>query len=342
MPQLPPLPRKPSARPEDAAGRSYRAVERVTRWPVGTVYAGEILPGGAPCSILFPDLVAGEVEAFMHDMADEVARNRLLVGLPVDGFVHVGQTIDRRPFLVLPPATANHLEARIESQGPLAPLATLQVCVLLADALTRMHYRVRFLGELPPWTVLLPSDRSEELRMIDLGVTRGLFSRSVAPPTASQHFASPRVRAGGEPEAADDIYALGALLFFTLTGQTPPPRSPPYASRRRPLGLFGSFLDGLLVQSLTPEAAPLRLPDMRMMARALRGLRDLHRLSRDAQRAVLMLRTEGRGARPPPVPGAEAMPHSALGFVESDGPSFLTQAELESIEHLSVAEMDED
>ena len=32
------------------------------------------------------------------------------------------------------------------------------------------------------------------------------------------------------------------------------------------------------------------------------------------------------------IPGAERMPTGALGFVESDGPSFLTQADLESIE----------
>ncbi len=341
-PPLPPLPRKPSPRSTDDEGRSYRAIERVARWPIGPVFDGEILPDHDRCSIVFPEVVAGEMGAFIQDLRDEVARNRLLVGLPVEGILHVGQTIDRKAFVVLPPATENTLEARVSASGPLPPVAALQVAVLLADGLTRLHYRVRYLGGLEPWTVLLPADRSESLRVIDLGIPRRLFARTIAPPSPSPHYVSAAVRAGKEPGVADDIFALGALLFFMLTGEAAPPRSPPYASRRRPLGLFGSFLDGLLVQSLTPDAAPLPLPDMRTLARALRGLRDLHRLSAEAQRAVLMLRAEGRGVRPPPVPGAEPMPEDALGFVESDGPSFLTQAELESIENLSESELDEE
>lgn len=335
------LPRQPTPQAPDLGKRKYRAIRRVGRWLVGNVYSGEDLSSGKPVTVLFPDVVAAEVEPFVAAMNDEIGRNRLLVGLPILGFAYVGQTIDKRVFTVLPDARGTTLDGFVRERGTPPPIAALQLTVMLADALMRLHYRSRFIGELRPWTVLLPSDRSETLQVIDLGITRGLFSRSIAPPKASVNYASPNVRSGGEPGVADDIYTLGALLYFALCGQHPPPSGTPLPSRRGKLGAFSSFLDGMVVQAMAPE--PEKgidpLTDMLEFSRALRGLRDLHQLSGDGQRAVLMLRSEGRGARPPPVPGGTPAPLAALGFVET-GPTVLTRAEIESIETQSVAEMD--
>ncbi len=335
------LPRQPTPKPPDLGKRRYRAIRRVGRWLVGNVYSGADLSSGGSVTVLFPDVVAAEVGPFMAAMNDEIGRNRLLVGLPILGFTYVGQTIDNRVFAVLPDARGTTMDGFVRARGVPAPLAALQLAVMLADALMRLHYRSRFIGELRPWTVLLPSDRSESLQVIDLGITRGLFDSTIAPPKPSLNYASPHVRAGGEPGVADDIYTLGALLYYALCGEHPPPAGTPLPSRRGKLGAFSSFLDGMVVQAMAPEAERgiEPLSDMLEFSRALRGLRDLHRLSSDGQRAVLMLRSEGRGARPPPVPGATPPPLAALGFVET-GPLLLTQAEIESIENQSVVELD--
>ena len=152
----------PSTRGLDDYGRSYRAGKRLTRWPVGTVYAGEVKPSGAPCTIVFPDVLPNAVEAFVRGFTDEVGRNRLLVGLPILGVTHVAVNLDRRAFLVLPPvAEAESVEERVRTHGPLAPLVALQIAVMLADALARLHYRVRAVGEIRPWQVVLPADRRQ-------------------------------------------------------------------------------------------------------------------------------------------------------------------------------------
>ena len=321
----------PSTRGLDDYGRSYAAGKRLTRWPVGTVYAGEVKPSGAPCTIVFPDVLPNEVETFVRSLADEVARNRLLVGLPILGVSHVGVNLDRRAFLVLPPlARAESVEQRVRSKGPLAPLVALQIAVMLADALGRLHYRVRAVGELRPWQVLLPADRRETLRMFDLGIPRGLWHNTITPPRVDTHYSSPAVRGGHPPTAVDDIYALGAFLHFMLSGEPPPLTANPFPPNRAHLGPFASFIDGLLMQSITPDpdrgAAPFE--DMHAFARALRGLRDLHRLSPSAREALLGAQGMGRDG----FGQVDRMPTGALGFIESDGPSFLTQAELEAIE----------
>lgn len=317
----------------DDYGRSYRAELRLTRWPVGTVFRGEVLPSGAPCTIVFPDVLQNELGAFLRELKDEVARNRLLVGLPVLGVTHGGENLDHRAFVVLPPvAEARNLEAHVRKVGPLKPLVALQIAVMLADALARLHYRVRAVGELRPWQVLLPENRRESLRLFDLGIPRGLWKRAISPPRVDPHFASPDVRAGQLPRPADDIYSVGALLYFMLAAEPPAVGGSVFPPNRSALGPFASFLDGLLLQSMQPDpdrgAAPF--DDMTGFARALRGARDLHRLSPSARRALAKQR--GPDDELIGIPGAERMPTGALGFVESDGPSFLTQADLLSIE----------
>jgi hypothetical protein len=193
--------------------------------------------------------------------------------------------------------------------------------------------------------VLLPEDRSQPLRVVDLGVSRGLFAQCIAPPRPDARYASPRVVAGAFPDAHDDVHALGAFLRFLLTGLPPGEKLP---SRERPLGPFAHFLDGLVLAALSATEAPDggRFPDMLQLARSLRGLRDLHRLSPQARRAVLSLLPERSGSRPPPVPGQQrARTDEALGFVETrpgvaEPPAVLSEEALQSIETLTIHDAD--
>jgi hypothetical protein len=274
-------------------------------------------------------------------------QSRLLVGLPVLSYVYAGQTLDRRAFGVLPVITGRTLADKVAADGPLTPVGALQVAVVIADATSRMHSRGRTLGELRPASVLLPSDRSETLRVVDLGIPRGLYKRTIAPPAVDPIYASPSVREGRMPRVADDLYALGAVLHFLLTGQDPPTPSAaaPFVlpSRVTRLGAFAAFVDGLVTAAMSapgPQGNNERLHDMARFARALRGLRDLHRLSPTAQRTILALRPEGRGQRPPPAPGVERDDADQLGFIETgqtrdDLPMLLSEEALESIEALS-------
>ncbi len=356
MPLPPPVPK--SARRKRNTGllgpidqldeRQFRAVKRLGRWPVGNVYVGVVEPDAEPCTIVFPDLVGGEVEAWLADMQVELKQTRLLVGLPVLSYVYAAQTVDHRAFAVLPVIAGRTLAEKIAADGPLSPVAALQVTVVVADAVARLHARGRTVGELRPSSILLPGDRSETLRIIDLGIPRQLFRRTITPPTVDPIYASPSVREGRLPRVGDDIYALGAILYFLLVGQDPPsptaetPHILP--SRAQKLGPFSVFIDGLVstALSLTSNGQNERLPDMQKFARALRGLRDLHRLSPSAQQTILALRPEGRGKRPPPAPGVEPTTGAELGFIETgptrdDVPILLSEEALESIEALSSA-----
>ncbi len=343
-PPIPGLPRHPSEAPDLGKRGKYRVISRVGRWVVGNVYSGERLEDQTACTVLFPDVLPKDIRAFTAEVSDEIARNRLLAGLPIVGPAYVGQTTDRRVFLVLPDCSGISLEQRIRERGPLNPGAAMQLAVLLSDALTRLHYRARYIGEIRPWMVLLPVHRHQRWRLLDLGISRGVFARTIKPPRVSPNYSSPAVREGAAPDAQDDVYALGALIYYMLTGHPAAPSGGMMPSRRNPaLGAFQGYLDGIVLQATAPDPARNIQPydSMLSMSRTLRGLRDLYRLTPAGQKAVLRLRSE-QGQRPPPVPGASPLPANALGFVESDGPSFLTQAELESIEGYSFQELEVD
>jgi serine/threonine protein kinase len=299
------------------ASRQYRAVERLGRWSVGNAYIGEILPGKAPCTIIFVDVVGPEVKTFIQTVQSAIQENHLLAGLPILTFQHVGETVDHKAFVVLPRITGRSLRDYIDAAGPMKPPAALQVGVVLADMLARLHARGRVLGEIRPSSVLLPRNRAEGLRVVDFGVVRGLFEGAITPPEASKHFTSLHVRGGGEPRPVDDIYALAAVVSYLIAGVPPGKKAKVGVS----LGPLAPFLDGLLVEALAapdPNAGS-RVQDARGFARWLRGMRDLHRLSPSAQKAVLSLRPEGKMTRPPPMPGSEPAV-AELGFVETASP----------------------
>ncbi len=314
--------------------KAYRAVRRAGRWPVGTVYEGVVEGERTPVTILFPETRTADVGVFLQGVDAEVARGKQFFGLPIQGPLFGGETSDRRPFVILPDARGPNLERKIETDGPLKPVAALQVGVVIADALTRLHRRGGALGELRPWTILLPATRKQHLRLLDLAIARGMFAKILQPPSQSPWFSAPSVQAGRAPTATADVHALGSILYYMVTGLAPGPSRQPLPSKAARLGPFGTFIDGLVLRAV--EAGPAgTLPPLRGMAefaRALRGLRDLLLVTPDAQRAILDLRAESRGLRPPKLPGVEAAP--MIGFLDTAGPSYLTDSELSSIEEM--------
>jgi len=319
MPAPPPLPGGPRGAAAVTAGpieagdsKQFRTAARVGRWTVGQVFEGVVEPEGAPCAIVFPDVVGADVSPWLAAMRAEVQGNRALVGLPIVGWIYAGQTVDRRAFAVLPPLVGKALDAHVAETGPLDTLAALQLGVELADALTRAHARGRCLGEVAPAAVRLPTERAERLSMVDVGAARGLFRQTIQPVGADARFASPRVVAGEAPRPVDDVWAVGALLAWLL-GAPDSADAPRRGVGMNPaLGAFAPHVDGILAAALHEASgvASKRVTEMADLARALRGVRDLYRLSPEAQQAILALR--------PHEPAQASSVAPALAYVETD------------------------
>lgn len=160
---------------------------------------------------------------------DLAAEGRLLADLQ---HPHLARVYDLdfdqdRPFLVLEFIRGPNL-AQFTAERPVAPRQAAALVSKLAGALAEAHQRGVIHRDLKPRNVVM--DESGEPRVIDFGLARlqDAWTDEEDPDgmiSGTPSFMAPE-QARGETDrigAASDIFALGGILYFLLTGQVPFP-----------------------------------------------------------------------------------------------------------------------
>lgn len=126
---------------------------------------------------------------------------------------------DGRLALVTDRLDGGTLGAVVAARGRLRAGEVVTVLVPLARALAALHAQGVQHGDLAPGNVLFTSEGRPVLT--DLGTTRvtGEPRREVY---GTAGYVDPAVLAGATPGPASDVYGLGALAWFSLTGSPPP------------------------------------------------------------------------------------------------------------------------
>jgi serine/threonine protein kinase len=152
------------------------------------------------------------------------------------------------------------LARRIETDGPLSSRDAVRLVARLARTVESLHASGGVHGRLGAGAITLSGPRIAQARLL---------------PTEScvedDAFHSPERRAGGPPSIADDIYAIGLVLYFVLTGWTQPRASEAAAPQNQkppPLAVFDAgddTLERILAGALSmePIARPLTLGALR-------------------------------------------------------------------------------
>ncbi|HVJ18649.1 MAG TPA: protein kinase, partial [Polyangiaceae bacterium] len=184
----------------------------------GEVYEAEEAQGGRLCAvkILHPELRRGgpawstfqsEVRAVSALPADAVAR---VYDLGIDGKLHRAFVVCER---VMFPSLARH----VAEQGPLAPAVFNQALMTLARALDAMHAASVTHGAIKPQNIFVSAEHPSWARLTDYGLAR--LRIAVDPKYAgTPGWAAPELAAGVAPQPSGDLYALGMIAFFALTG----------------------------------------------------------------------------------------------------------------------------
>jgi serine/threonine protein kinase len=213
-----------------------------------------------------------------------IAEGRTLAKLVHPHIVSVHDAIEDEAglaYLVVELCEAGTLEDEVVQSGRLQPLETLQLVLPLLGALALAHDRNVIHRDIKPSNiVLLEQNGKRRCKVLDFGISLGLGASS-----ASDHglgtpsFMAPEQARGEPPSIASDVWALGVVLFYCLSGELPfqgsnaaavlhklgQQRAPRFASVCSQLGPHLALaLDRALEPNLTR-----RYPNMRAFARAL-------------------------------------------------------------------------
>ncbi|HKY90156.1 MAG TPA: serine/threonine-protein kinase [Nevskiaceae bacterium] len=294
------------AEPESLSAGSllgaWRVVSRIGRGGMGEVYAVERADGAfemrAALKLLKRGMDTDEL------LARFLRERRMLARLSHPNIAHLldaGAADDGRPWLAMEHVDGQPIDAWCRERG-LSVRAIVQLMIAVCDAVYQAHREQIVHRDLKPSNVLVNAEG--EPKLLDFGIAKLLAEDdpgetrhgAIAPMTPE--FAAPEQLLGQPVSPATDVYALGALLFLLLAGESvrpgttlvraldvavqhvPPPsltralrrseRFDTAAARRERLEAVSGDLELIVQKALHPEAA-------RRYAHAAALADDLHR-----------------------------------------------------------------
>jgi serine/threonine protein kinase len=128
---------------------------------------------------------------------------------------------DGQLFLAMRFVAGDDLRTIVERDGPLAPERAASVIGQVAAALATAHARGLVHRDVKPANVLVTAD--DHCFLTDFGLVKDLAATAGATRSAqvlgTLDYVAPERIQGGETGPWTDVYALGCVLFFALTGR---------------------------------------------------------------------------------------------------------------------------
>ncbi len=220
-------PIRPTGPPHDPwqpgrRGGGYELKDRRGAGAMGLVFVAEHAETGARYALkTCPRHAEGEHLARFRREGEAQAR---VDAHPSIVRVHALHEVDGRPFLIMDLAAGGDLDRRVRREGPLAPAAAAALVRDLARGLAHMHARGVLHRDLKPANVLF--DERGGARLVDFGLARFEGGQSLTHTgdlIGTPAFMAPEQALGRRDLVgpASDVYGLGSVLFYALTGQPP-------------------------------------------------------------------------------------------------------------------------
>lgn len=213
-------------RPTAPSVPGYELGELIGRGGLGTVWAATRVVDRSTVAVkVVPVAEPGQAHALARELA-------VLGRVEVDGLVgfHEAVGLDCDPpavALVLDHLGGGSLERAVRARGHLSVGESVTVLTPVARAVAGLHALGVVHGDVTPANVLL--ELSGRPFLADLGVAR-LAGEVPGSLYGTEGFVAPEVLDDGALSAAADVYAVGALAWWCVTGQAPGP-----GAVRRPL-----------------------------------------------------------------------------------------------------------
>ncbi len=208
-------------------GGRYRLVEKLGTGGMSVVWRGfdETLGRSVAVKVLSPRLA--DDQTFRDRLRQEALAAARLNHPHITGVFDFGESpLDERltvPYVVMELNDGESVSARIARHGPLVWRDAVTVAAEVASALATAHARGLVHRDVTPANVMLTGAGA---KVVDFGISAVVGQRDAAPDGSllgTPAYLAPERLGGAQVSAATDVYALGLLLYRSLTGRLPWP-----------------------------------------------------------------------------------------------------------------------
>lgn len=201
----------------------YRIQHLLGRGGMGAVYAAEQIEDGRLVAVKV--LAAGLERAEDRERFLREGRTAASVNHPNTVYVYRTEEIEGRLTIAMELVEGGTLEQKVEAQGPLSVIDAIDDTLQLIDGLEAAHRRGILHRDIKPANCFIGSDGT--IKVGDFGLSRPVESVEQGRLTqtglflGTPVFSSPEQLLGEALDVRADIYAVGATLYYLLTGKLP-------------------------------------------------------------------------------------------------------------------------
>ena len=215
---------------------------RIGAGGMGTVFRARDIALDRPVAVKSLDQVSSAHLARLKPEAQAMAAQ----AHPGIAQIHGLETWRGRPMLVMEYLDGGTLATHI-GRGPMPPADAVRVGLAVAEALAALHAAGYRHGDIKPSNIGFTSN--ETVKLLDFGLAGPAGdSRSLTGGTVA--YLSPEALGGAPVGTADDIWALGVVVYEMAAGQRP------FAG-----GTLDELADGIRRRRLQPSSSSLRADD---------------------------------------------------------------------------------
>lgn len=217
---------------EKALPNQYRLLCKVSQGGMGAIYKGQNRYTGAEFAIkvLLPRY-AQDSQA-LHRFVFEAKAASSLKHPNICRVHDFGVSDEQVPYLVMDWVNGVSLQKKIERDGPMSTEEACLIILQVAQALEHAHQLKLVHRDLKPDNIMLRrvgTDRVTEVQVVDFGIAKVLQDgedhqqnlTTTGKVLGTPLFMSPEQARGRELDGRSDIYSLGCVMYFVLSGRPP-------------------------------------------------------------------------------------------------------------------------
>ncbi len=207
---------------------NYRVLERLGAGGMAVVFKGEHMDLRNQVAIKVLPILPGEDPRLQTRFTAEMRTVARLKHQNIVSAMDCGRSVSNDPlgpvlwYLVMEYVAGHDLEEYVQGWGPLLPGKACNLVHQVASALAEIHKFNLVHRDIKPSNVLMTAE--EQAKLLDFGLSRRVDTRVTIPGTllGTIDFMAPeQARDASTVDIRADIYGLGGVLFWCLTGELP-------------------------------------------------------------------------------------------------------------------------